>query len=481
VVAELWEAYDVARFKEGALDFDDLLLSTHALLTKDKEVLSKLQHRWTHLLIDEYQDTNRVQYEIARLLAGANKNLTVVGDIDQNIYSWRGADIGHLLSFEKTFPGATVVMLEQNYRSTRTIVGAANGVIARNKNRYDKTLFTENDGGEQIDLYYATGESDEAMFVAKTAREYMQKGTPAHEIAVLYRANFQSRALEEAFIKMGVPYRLLGTKFFERSEVKDVLSYLRAALNPQSSGDIARIVASPPRGIGKTTLAKVLEGAIDTLPATSRNKVEVFFSLLARIAECAKTQPVSHTIKFIIRESGLETHLTQGSEEDKERLLNAKELVNLATKYDALEPLAAAEKLLEEAALMTDQDSLMNVEENNAVSLMTVHASKGLEFDVVFITGLEEGLFPYESDDDDRDQEEERRLFYVALTRARKKVYLTSAATRMMFGNRELCTPSQFLSDIEPAYLRAAFGGTTAPEKPRRSFDEFGYEEDTIY
>jgi len=450
-VREVWHAYGEILKREHALDFDDLLVRAHILLKENADIRAHYRARWSHLLVDEYQDTNRIQFELVRLLAGEAQNVCVVGDIDQNIYSWRGASIEHLLSFEKTFAGAKVVLLEQNYRSTRTILAAANEVIAKNANRYDKTLTTDGETGEPIVLYSALSENDEASFVAEASAEQIRAGTPINEIAVLYRANFQSRALEEAFLLSGIPYRVLGTRFFERREVKDVLSYLRAALNPQSRGDIARCTSMPPRGIGKQTLTRMLEGEEDKLTPAAQKKVDAFRELLARINTKAQTSPVSDVLRVIIRESSLEAHLRKGSEEDLERLENIRELVTLAIKYDTLGAPESSEKLLEEAALMSEQDSLDSKE--GAVSLMTVHASKGLEFDSVFITGLEDGLFPHSRHDENADEEEERRLFYVALTRARKRVFLTHAQTRMMYGTRTLTTPSEFLNDISPELL----------------------------
>lgn len=453
-VAAVWEKYDAALAREKALDFDDLLLKTLVLLREKPAVLAKLRERWRYVTIDEYQDTNQVQFEIARLLAEPKNNICVVGDIDQNIYTWRGADIEHLLSFEDTFPGTKVVLLEQNYRSSKTIITASNEVIAKNQRRHEKNLFTENEDGEPITLYGAHSEADEAQFVASTAEALMEDGTPPGEIAVLYRANFQSRALEEALINAGVPYRVLGTRFFERKEVKDVLSYLRAALNPESRVDIARIVGTPSRGIGKQTLTRMLASEENKLTPAAQKKVVQFRELLARIKQTAETKPVSEALRTLVRESGLEAHLMQSGEEGQERLENIRELVTLATKYDEEPPPIGAEKLIEDAALLGEQDNLDKAQE--AISLMTVHASKGLEFDAVFVTGLEAGLFPLERAGETEDPEEERRLFYVALTRARKKVYLTHAFTRMMYGTRDIAVPSEFLDDIDPAHIENA-------------------------
>ena len=451
-VGQVWRAYEEILIQEDALDFDDLLARALVLLQKSERVLSLLQNRWQYITIDEYQDTNKAQYEIARLLAGSARNLCVVGDIDQNIYSWRGADIAHLMSFERSFSGTKVVVLEQNYRSTRTILSAANAVIAKNVKRLEKNLFTENPTGEPITLYGARNEIDEAWFIAQACARLIEDGTPADEIAVLYRENFQSRALEEAMLALSVPYRVLGTRFFERKEVKDVLSYLRAAMNPKGTADFSRIISVPPRGIGKTTLDKIIAGNESTLPAAARAKVAAFRETLEKIAHAVRTLPASDAIRYCVEASGMEDMHRQDKEEGEEQLGNIRELVNLAVRYDQVASPEGIERLIEEAALQSDQDEL--AEKLPAVSLMTVHASKGLEFDAVFVTGLEQGLFP-SLRDDTRDTEEERRLFYVAVTRARKLLYITYAGQRMKYGSREFTLPSEFLEDIDSRLIRS--------------------------
>jgi DNA helicase-2/ATP-dependent DNA helicase PcrA len=447
-IAQVWRAYEDILHEEGALDFDDLLLKVLSLLRTNTDVLSKLRARWHYLTVDEYQDTNTAQYEIVRLLAGESRNICVVGDGDQNIYSWRGAQMEHLLQFEEHYPGAKVVLLEQNYRSTRTILAAANGVIAKNRNRRDKNLFTDNDTGEPVHIYDARNDIDEAWFVAQNTALLIEEGTRPGEIAILYRENFQSRALEEALLAHGIPYRVLGVRFFERAEVKDVLSYLRAAMNPKARQDMTRIVAVPPRGIGKVTLEKILAG--ETLTGATGAKVSAFQTSLAKIAHAARTLPCSEAVRFTAEESGLEAMFKEDSERGTERSANVRELVNLAVRYDSEESPTGLERLLEEAALQSEQDSLGNTEERAGVSLMTVHASKGLEFDAVFITGLEQGLFPsLREGDSTRDPEEERRLFYVAVTRARTRLFLSYAHERLKYGERERTLPSEFIDDID--------------------------------
>ena len=460
-LAHTWEDYEKILAEEEALDFDDLLVRTLALLSGSREVLSRLQERYTHITIDEYQDTNAAQMEIVRLLAGERKNICAVGDIDQNIYSWRGADIAHLLAFEKTFPGARTIVLEQNYRSTRTILSAANSVIEKNVRRKARHLVTENGTGEPIGFYAAENETDEAWFVAKSAQQLMESGVRGSKIAVLYRENFQSRILEEVFLELGLPYRVLGVRFFERREVKDVLSYLRAALNPKSKTDLRRIIGVPSRGTGKVTLEKMLTGQEATLPPAARSKVAAFREILLKIKEAAKVLPASEVIRFALETSGIEGMLKEGGAEEHERLENVHELVNLTVRYDDLAPPQGLERLLEEAALQSEQDELDETVE--AVSLMTVHASKGLEFDAVFVTGLEQGLFPSAHEGpptslraSERDPEEERRLFYVALTRARKNLFLSYARERLKYGSREYALPSEFLEDIDQRLLQYA-------------------------
>jgi DNA helicase-2/ATP-dependent DNA helicase PcrA len=458
----IWEKYEKSLRAEGALDFDDLLLKTSELLRTNVEVRTYYQKQWEYVHIDEYQDTNKVQYDIAKALAFNHHNIAVVGDIDQSIYSWRGADFKNIMRFENDYPEAKTVLLEENYRSTKTILEAANTIIAKNVMRKDKNLFTKNPDGEKITVYGGYDEEDEAHFITKTMRDLMKNKVAPKQVAVLYRANFQSRILEEAFLQEGVAYQVLGVRFFERKEVKDVLSYLRASLNPDGLADLKRIINTPPRGIGKTTVLKIFAGEEASLPPTTKRKIEDFRNILSQIREGVPILKPSETIASIITLSGMKDDLEKGismkQEDDRERLENIYELVALAEKYDWLQPEEGIEKLLTDAALASDQDELK--EEANAVKLMTVHASKGLEFDYVFITGLEEGLFPHSGMDKDganqERSEEERRLFYVALTRARHKLFLSYAAVRTIFGMKKINVPSEFLSDIGDELIEGA-------------------------
>jgi DNA helicase-2/ATP-dependent DNA helicase PcrA len=456
VVHSIWGEYEERAKKEQALDFDDLLLLPTLLLQRNPELRKQYQDLWKYVHIDEYQDTNKVQYTLSKLLAEGHTNICVVGDSDQNIYSWRGANIENILRFERDYPGTEVVLLEENYRSTKNIIEAANAVIVKNTQRIPKNLFTSKDAGEKISLFEAWNEEDEARFIADRSHELIGEGVDPNSIAVLYRANFQSRVIEEAMLMQNVPYQVLGTKFFDRKEIKDIISYIKASLNKESLTDIKRIINLPARGIGKTTIAKLFAGQFSDLPAAMQKKINTFYALLADIKDSLETARPSEAIKFLIKKTGIELALATGTEEDMERLENIKELVTLATRYDGLEGMEGIEKLLEDAALAGEQDSLENKKEKIGVKLMTVHASKGLEFPYVFVVGLEQGLFPHERHDTRRtsdEQEEERRLFYVALTRAREKVYLSWANMRTIFGMKQVNTPSEFLYDIPEALI----------------------------
>lgn len=452
-VAAVWEAYDKELHKEKAVDFDDLLSLPVRLLKEHDDVKDFLNKKWKYIHVDEYQDTNPIQYELCKLLAGDIHNIAVVGDADQTIYSWRGANIKHILEFEHDFPGTEIVLLEQNYRSTGIIIETANTIIDKNIFRKKKILFTEKERGEKVTVYVGLDEIDESKYVAGEIKKLIQNKVEPKNIAVLYRANFQSRVLEGTCLAHNIPYQVLGTKFFERKEIKDVIGYLRAAINRDSITDIKRTINTPARGIGKVTLLKVVEDKLHEIPQAARMKVHEYFRLLDSIKHKADTEKLSDVFKYIFQASGLEKIFISGTEEDLERAENIKELVSLTTKYDELPPAEAIELFLEEAALMADQDQLNDKGQENKVRLMTVHASKGLEYDYVFVTGMEEGLFPYERQGEtekkqDSEGEEERRLFYVAITRACKKVYLCYVMMRTIFGAKQFRTKSGFLDDI---------------------------------
>ena len=454
LVKNAWLKYEEVLKKEHALDFDDLLLKTLVLLG-NKKILEKYQNRFLYIHVDEYQDTNKVQNDIVLLLTGKHRNICVVGDTDQNIYSWRGAEMKNMLHFEKAFPETQTFFLEQNYRSTGNILSVANEIIEKNNFRIPKKLFTKKEAGQKISLFTARSEVDEAHFIAMKSKEFIQGGVLSDDIAVLYRANFQSRVLEDAFLSHGIPYQLLGTKFFERREVKDIISLVKTSLNEGNISDFTRIINIPPRGIGKVTLQKIISGKENGLNESLKIKINNFRKMLADFRNILKKEKPSKALKYIIEKSGMENFYKTGLEEDTDRLENIMELVTLATKYDAYKNEEGIENFLTDVALASDQDSLNT--EKTGVKLMTVHSSKGLEFDYVFISGLEDDLFPhkkmYERKKSGEEGEEERRLFYVAITRAGEKLLLTHANTRTIFGRVEINSRSEFIDDIPEKYL----------------------------
>ena len=445
----IWRSYEEKLKKSKGVDFDDLIVKAVRLLEKEPAMRAEYQKKWQYLHVDEYQDTNEMEYRMVKLLAGEKKNICVVGDTDQNIYSWRGAKIKNMLHFEKDFPGAHTVFLEQNYRSTSRILEAANAVIIKNTVRLPKNLFTELGTGEKIVRYEGFSETDEAAFIARESEKLIADGIPPEEIAVLFRANFQSRVLEEAFLFSDVPYRVIGTQFFERAEVKDIIAYIRASVNRDSLADIKRTIGKPARGIGDSSVAKIFAGMRDSLTPRAKNALASYEKILEAIGEAAQTEYPSALVRKVLDLSGLREEYESEGEQGIERIENVGELATLASIYDMLPLGEGVMKFLEDAALRSDSDAL--AESPEGVRLLTVHASKGLEFRVVFIVGLEEGLFPHERSMKAakiEDAEEERRLFYVALTRAKERVYLTHAQSRMIFGSRNISMPSQFLFDI---------------------------------
>ncbi len=460
ITADAWRKYDETLRKEKALDFDDLIALPVKLLETYPEVRAAVQDRFHYIHIDEFQDTNELQGRLANLLAGTRKNLFVVGDIDQTIYTWRGATIDNLLEFDRTYADAKTIVLEHNYRSTGNIVDAANQIIEHNRNRKEKRSVTDNAPGERIRLHYAATADEEARFIAREARRMSERGVSPEEIAVLYRTNFQSRAIEEAFLREGVEYRLLGTQFYDRKEVKDVLSWTRLALDPTREADRMRAVQFPARGIGKVTLGKLAAGQRNELKPGERAKVEAFERTLAELHEAMKTLPPSELVRLVIERSGMKAAYEKGGEDDQERLWNAEELATLASRHDETPGEEGVAAFLADAALAGDQDEMDRPGRRGekaakrGVTLMTVHAAKGLEFDTVFVAGLEEGLFPHEGmSEEERDEEEERRLFYVAVTRAKTLLYLTFARIRRIYGTDYIQEPSSFLRDIDASLV----------------------------
>lgn len=450
VVAIIWPEYKALKKAEGSMDFDDLLLETYNLLKNDESVLKILQEEWRYILVDEYQDTNDLQNDMVRLIAGERQNLCVVGDGDQNIYSWRGANIKNILDFEKNFPSAETIILEKNYRSTKMILSAADQIISKNSERVDKKLITDNGIGDKLHFYEAFSGKSEASWLARKVKSAISSGIQERDIAVLFRTNFQSRLLEESFLRSMIPYQVVGVKFFSRKEIKDIMSYLRAALNPDSLSDIKRVINEPKRGIGKVSIAKIFAGDKESLSKKAFLQYENFMTLLENIRIFTQDHQPSETIKFIIEKSGFAELLLAGNAEDAERLENMKELVTYTQKYDGMDD--AYEVFLEEVALLSDQDSLgSNSKDDNSVKLMTIHASKGLEFKYVFVVGLEQGLFPSQRDDakSKHEAEEERRLCYVAFTRAKERLHLSYAKLRTIFGQQRINEPSEFIRDLD--------------------------------
>lgn len=473
VLVRIWEQYEKLCKERNTFDFDDLLIETVRLFKENKNILDLYQNRFLYIHVDEYQDTNKIQYELVSLLSSKNKNLCVVGDSDQTIYTWRGARIENILRFEEDYPDSFVVKLEENYRSTKNIIDAANAVIENNTIRQEKTLKTNNESGEPLNIVSTFDEKREAEFCVFECIDLIDKGVKPSDICILYRANFQSRSFEEMFMRHHIPYKILGTKFYDRREVKDILSYIRASLSPESLHDIKRIINTPARGIGKVTIAKLFSGEKDSLPEKTQIKINQFYNLLNEIKIFAEHNHPTDTINFVLQKTGLEEELKKEGDEGIERIQNIKELASVSTSYNNLDYIDAHHALLEDAALLGDQDELQN--EEDGVRLMTIHASKGLEFPYVFVVGLEHGLFPSERDgkSSKEDKEEERRLFYVAITRAKKKVYLTYTEMRMLFGERRITLPSEFIYEIpqEITVFR-----NTKTEGSIQTFDEILYD-----
>lgn len=475
-VLRAYESYENHKRESGALDFDDLLMRTEELLRAHPDVLARYQRQYSHLLVDEFQDTNKAQYEIIKLLAGKHRNLFVVGDEDQSIYRWRGADYRNVLRFRQEYPDARVILLEQNYRSTRKILEAAQAVINRNQHRTEKKLWTENADGRPVQLFEAYDENEEAEFVAgeiqrASARRELRPG----QCAVMYRTNAQSRPIEDMFMRKGIPYRLIGgTRFYQRREVKDILAYLRLVHNPRDDISLARIINIPARQIGDKTLRDLAIWASDlglsqgealvrlgtvhdqaaklaASPFRGRSVVPItrFAEALARWVAMRETHSVTELIRQILDDTEYLDYLRDGTEEGSERIANVQELYSVTQRYDMLEQSSALATFLEEVALVSDADELDQGSE--AVTLLTLHLAKGLEFDAVFMIGMEEGLCPHSRSIDNPDElEEERRLCYVGMTRARKRLYLVRAVRRTLYGSSDVRDPSRFLLDIPP-------------------------------
>ena len=465
-VADVYEYYERELRKNNALDFDDLLLVAVKLLQSNEAVLDKYSKRFRYVMIDEYQDTNHAQYLLAKLLASYWKNIAVVGDADQSIYAWRGADIQNILDFEKDYPNCTSIKLEQNYRSTKIILDAANAVIENNEGRPKKNLWTDKTEGAKIQHFTAQSEHEEAAFIGDTiAKKHDIHGIPYGDMAILYRTNAQSRVLEEALIKRALPYTMVGgTKFYDRKEIKDVLAYLRVLYNPFDDLSLLRIINVPKRSIGATTVAKLQDYArangtslfmtltqlhlVDTIKGKTKEKLEEFGILIFTLVAEMEDKTVLDILESILDRTGYLAQLEESTDpQDQARAENIGELLSVAKDFQDTNPSGTVEDFLEQVALVNDVDSFE--QEESKVTLMTLHAAKGLEFPIVFLGGLEEGLFPHSRTLMNPEEiEEERRLAYVGITRAEKELYISNATTRTVFGRTSSYLPSRFIDEI---------------------------------
>lgn len=465
-IADVYILYQKKLKSNNALDFDDIIFKTVELFKKNKDVLEFYHRKFKYIMVDEYQDTNRSQYELVNMLAKANRNICVVGDDDQCIYEWRGADIRNILDFNKDYPEAKVIKLEQNYRSKGNILKAANSVIKNNSFRTDKKLKTSSDDGEKIKIYRAYSDIDEAMFVEKTIKKLMKsKNKRYKDFAILYRTNAQSRIFEETFIKSGIPYRLIGgTKFYDRKEVKDILAYLRLINNPVDDVSLKRIINVPKRSIGAATVNKISNYSnmvgecmysvlldADTIPGlTSRNlnSINKFISMLNTFILNKNNMTVSDLIREVIDKTQYMEHLKKsGTAEDKSRIKNLEELVSDAVEFENTSEDKTLSAYLEKVTLISDIDNFD--EKSDSVVLMTVHSAKGLEFPIVFMVGMENGIFPSMACmTNNSEMEEARRLCYVGITRAKQELYMTSAEQRRIFGRMECYEESDFIREI---------------------------------
>ena len=469
-VADVYEYYEKELRKNNALDFDDLLLVAVKLLQSNAAVLDKYSKRFKYVMIDEYQDTNHAQYLLAYLLSSHWKNIAVVGDADQSIYAWRGADIQNILDFEKDYPNCTSIKLEQNYRSTKIILDAANAVIDNNEGRPEKNLWTDKTEGAKIQHFTAQSEHEEAAFIGDTiVKKHDIYGVPYGDMAILYRTNAQSRVLEEALIKRALPYTMVGgTKFYDRKEIKDVLAYLRILYNPFDDLSLLRIINVPKRSIGATTVSKLQDYArengtslfmtltqlhlVDSIKGKTKEKLEEFGILIFTLVAEMDDKSVLDILEAILDRTGYLYQLEESTDpQDQARAENIGELLSVAKDFQDTNPTGTVEDFLEQVALVNDVDSFE--QEDSKVTLMTLHAAKGLEFPIVFLGGLEEGLFPHSRTLMNPEEiEEERRLAYVGITRAEQELYISNATTRTVFGRTSSYLPSRFIDEI-PAEL----------------------------
>ena len=463
-IVTVYDKYNSHLRANNALDFDDLLLETLRLLKRDKETLDYLADKFRYILVDEFQDTNKVQYDIIKLLASKHGNLFAVGDDDQSIYGWRGAEIENILRFDKDFPQAKVYKLERNYRSTKSILSLANCIIKNNLSRHGKTLWTEGEDGDKPVYYQAEEESVEALYAARIISEGVAKGGKYSDYAVLMRINALTRSYEQEFTKYGIPYKVFGGfKFYDRKEIKDALAYLRLISNPYDSEAFERIINVPRRGIGGKTLQVMNDYAQATgltlydacvdgeqlpLPRGTKDKIKDFAALVRDFIISAQETPVSQLVRDVLTVTNLRAEYDDGTDDGDSKLANLEEFIASVDDFSRLNPNATLDEYLNQVTLSTDLD---NMDDGDYVTVATIHAVKGLEFPCVFICGLEDGIMPSSRTDGiGREAEEERRLMYVAITRAGKNLYLTRSKSRYLYGHRDLTRPSRFIAELAP-------------------------------
>ncbi len=443
-IAKIYETYQQTLKKSNVLDFDDLIMTTVNLFDRKPDVLKKYQNTWQYILVDEAHDTNISQYNLTRLLSQKNKNLWFISDVDQSIYSWRGADFRNVLNFEKDFPAAKVIILEQNYRSTKNILLASHNIISKNKQRKEKKLWTDNPAGEMVNIIETENENEEGNFIIEEIENLVRQGMKLKDFAVLYRTNAQSRAIEEAFLKANFPYKLIGTvRFYERKEIKDILAYLKYIANSNDLVSLKRIINLPARRLARFSKNIQELHQLKTCPEPLNN----FYQMIEQLRKFNQKNKLADLIQEVIDKINYEKYTRDGQEEGERRWENIQELFTVAGKYNQEEPSKDLERFLEEIALLSEGDE---VETNkNLVNLMTLHCAKGLEFPIVFIVGCEDGIFPHSRSFLNPEQmEEERRLCYVGVTRAKQKIYLTFTKQRRLWGQIMVNPPSRFLADI---------------------------------
>lgn len=463
ILAPIYVNYQESLKHVNAFDFDDLIFKTVELFRAYPAVLGKYQNFFRYILVDEYQDTNHSQYELINLLAKKHRNLFVIGDDYQSIYAWRQADIRNILDFEKDYPEVKTIMLEQNYRSTKNILAAAGNLILNNKNQKHKNLWTENPAGDNIFVKELQDQREEGNFIIETIKGHLRRGALLSDFTILYRTHAQSRAIEEAMLEHGFPYRIIGgVRFYERREIKDILSYLRLAFNPADAFSFSRVYNVPGRGIGKSTFEKIKSrlgsgGLIfeslkkikdaDDLAARQKNGFSDLAEMLEKFTDAARKMPLTKLISLILEKTDYKGYIDDGTQEGEARWENVREILTAAKKYDGPAAPEGLEKFLEEVSLIQDTDKLE--EKTKAINLMTLHSVKGLEFPVIFMVGMEEGVFPHaRSVFEPSELEEERRLCYVGITRAKQKLFITFCRQRLLYGNWQFNPPSRFLFEI---------------------------------